>query len=298
MDRRIPIGIALSSLAFFAIAGWWLVARAPRLPVQAHPVHPDWWASGRRFGEDPIWRDGQAEVAHYEATRTVYGKPRSFPAVLITVLEDLDTATYTKADPPYLGKGLLPVLKLHAFSRIETDNYPYHHATTVFVSLRQPTRLVKLTQSSQEWCGSTFKLLDAWSPGPALHFHSYWANQGDGAFPLDLTGPVLLEDQLPVTLRSLPFRHGFGAAFRLIASVVDNQARAPAAEEAHLSVSEPAATPGASRAPAWKVVVQRTRTGQELVYWFDTAPPHVLMRFSAPDGRELVLRTAARRRYW
>ncbi|MDP6776950.1 MAG: hypothetical protein QGI83_09305, partial [Candidatus Latescibacteria bacterium] len=160
-------------------------------------------AGDATWGSQKVWDDGLAEVAVYDATRTVYGKTRSFETVVITVKEDLNAAFHVKADPPYDDKQLIPAFKMNIVSKIQTENYPYRYLTSVFVSRSDVSRLIKMTVGSQEWCGNTFKLLKTWGGRPALEYHSYWDGQGDGSFPLEWDASTLAEDQLVLSLRSL-----------------------------------------------------------------------------------------------
>jgi hypothetical protein len=294
MDSRgAPLSIVGLALVLLALAAF-TFGRAAQLPARRAPLEPAWRDAAEAFGRSPVWRDGKAEVAHYAATRTVYGKPRAHEAVLITVGEDLDTATYTKADPPYRTKTLIAALKLNVIATIPTENYPYHYMTSVFVEQADPTRLLKLAQSSQEWCGTTFKEVTGFASRPALRYHSYWGGQGDGEHELPLPAGTLLEDQLPVSLRALPFAAGFRRPVRLVRSLADTKANPPVVLDAVLAVEGPEAAPVVGR--AWKVTV--SGKGASLAYWMGEAAPHVLARFDGGDGRTLELKSVSRRTYW
>lgn len=292
-SEHTPVFIAGLAIAFLALSFFSFV-RVAQLPARRAPLDLAWKAAAERFGLDPLWRDGKAEVAHYAATRTVYGKPRPHEAVLITVAEDIDTATYTKADPPYVTKTLVPALKLNLIATIPTDQYPYHYMTSVYVPRADPTRLLKLAQSSQEWCGTTFKEVTGFAARPVLHFHSYWGGQGDGEHELPLPTGTLLEDQLPMTLRTLPFEAGLRLPVRLVRSLVDTKGGAPVVQGALLSVSQP--EPARVVGKAWRVEL---KTSDALLdYWMAADPPHVLARFDGGDGRTLELKSVSRRVYW
>lgn len=249
------------------------------------------------WGLDPVWDDGQAEVATYDAERTVYRQTRRFETVLITVKEDFTKALYVKADWPYEGKDLLTVLKLNIVSEIQTENYPYRYMTSVFIDRERPMRAVKMTMSSQEWCGNTFKEFIGWDGTPRLVFHSYFDTQGDGAYPLDLKPGDLLEDQLPVSLRSLPFKPGLTFTTRLIESQITNRASVPKLLDATVTViGQEAVETRMGTITSWNVEVKAGSLVQH--YWFEQAYPNILTRFTASDGRQLVLKDRTRRKYW
>ena len=250
------------------------------------------------WARDPLWDDGQAEVALYKAHRPQYGKIESYEAVFIVVKEDFDPQFYVKADPPLEGKQLLPVLKLNAVHSYWTANYPYHFLASVFVRRDEPTALVKFTLGSQEWCGNTFKEVRTWGARPELVSHSYFDGQGDGTRPLDLRPGDLLEDQLPLALRSLKFAPGLRLHRRLLPSLISNNLREPPQfQDAMIGVQgEEAVVTRAGRYPAWVVFVEFGTMRQ--IWWFEKAPPHTLLKMESSDGRSLLLKARTRKPYW
>ena len=245
------------------------------------------------WSADPQWSDGLAEVAHYAARRVQYGKPRDYEAVLITVSEDFNRAYFAKAEPPYAGKNLQPVLKLNIVAKYDTENYPYSYLTSVFVDRKDPTALVKLTNSSQEWCGNTFKELKNWVGKAELVYHSYWDAEGDGALPLDWRAGDLAEDQLPVSLRGLRFSPGLELKTRVLPSLISNAVRKVALVPATLRVESEERIAGMD---AWRVKVAFGELQQ--TYWFEKGAPHILVKFTSSDGREWTLKSRSRRAYW
>ncbi len=254
-------------------------------------------AGETNWGNNKVWDDGLAEVAVYDATRSVYGKSRSFETVLITVKEDLNAAYHVKADPPYDGKQLIPALKMNIVSEIQTDNYPYRYLTSVFVDRDDVDRLVKMTVGSQEWCGNTFKELKAWDDKPELAYHSYWDGQGDGTFALGWDSSTLAEDQLVLSLRSLPFAAGHTRHIRLLPTQITNKALRPDAVPAVVRVvGREGIVQSDGPANCWSVEV--TGEGFEGRYWFSEEFPNILVKYRSSDGRGLDLKTWERRTYW
>jgi hypothetical protein len=177
-------------LAAALLAGCTFSATPPQEAAEAPPTAPPVDAEvlfHAAWAQDPLWDDGLAEVTLYEAHRPQYGKIESYEAVFIVVKEDFNRDLLVKADPPL------------------TDNYPYHFMASVFVRRDAPTRLVKLTLGSQEWCGNTFKEIKTVGGRSELITNSYFDGQGDARRPLDLRPGDLLEDQLPLALRGLNF---------------------------------------------------------------------------------------------
>lgn len=255
------------------------------------PVYDSAWAQG------PLWDDGQAEVALYDARRPQYGKIESYQAVFLVVKEDFHRDLLVKADPPYDNKPLVPVLKLNAVHSYWTSNYPYRFLASVFVRRDDPTALVKMTLGSQEWCGNTFKEIKM-GERPELQTHTYFDGEGDTTRPLNLRPGDLLEDQLPLALRSLRFAPGLELQRRLFPSLISNNLRRPFDPvEAVIRVTgEETVGTGAGRLAAWKVSVERDELKQ--TWWFEKAAPHALLKMESSDGRAWLLKARARRPYW
>jgi hypothetical protein len=255
--------------------------------LAAQPVFDPSWST------DPRWNDGLAEVAHYAAKRMQYGKARMFEAVLITVSEDFNRAHFAKAEPPYQKKNLLPVLKLNIVLQYDTENYPYSFLSSVFVDRQDPTAIVKLTNSSQEWCGNTFKELKTWGGGVWLIYHSYWDEEGDGAKALDWKPGDLAEDQLPLALRGLRFAAGVEVKTRLLPSQISNRATRIELLPATIRVQ---GQENVGPVATWKVAVNAGELKQ--TYWMEAAAPHIMVKMVSSDGREFVLKKRSRRAYW
>ncbi len=287
----------LTGAALLFVAAYYRPAGSPARAAVARDVKEPPAATSPYFdaswSKDAVWNDGLAEVAHYNARRMQYGKPRAFEAVLITVSEDFNRAYFAKAEPPYEGKRLLPVLKLNVVTKYDTENYPYSYLTSVFVDRQEPSTLVKLTNSSQEWCGNTFKELKTWGGKTELLFHSYWDGEGDGALPLDWRPGDLAEDQLPVSLRGLRFAPGLEVKTRLLPSLILNAVRKAALVPATLRVEGAEKVAGVE---AWRVSLKAGELEQS--YWFEKAAPHVLVKFTSSDGREMTLKSRKRWAYW
>ncbi len=262
---------------------------------------PELPAFDSAWAQDPLWDDGQAEVSLYDAQRPQYGKIESYQAVFIVVKEDFDPKLLVKADPPYEGKQLIPVLKLNAVHSYWTGNYPYHFLASVFVRRDDPTALVKLTVGSQEWCGNTFKEVKM-GGRPELHAHTYFDGEGDTTRPLDLRPGDLFEDQLPLALRVMPFAYslesGLAVRRRVVPSLIGNNLRRPLDPlEAVIRVTgEEIVATGAGRLPAWRVSVEMGELKQ--TWWFDKAFPYALLKMDSSDGRAWLLKSRARKPYW
>lgn len=244
---------------------------------------PDW-------AMNKLWDDGLAEVAIYDAERVVYDKKRSFEFTQITVKEDFNRAHNVKTDD-YSRSDLFPVLKVNQFARIPTEKYPYHYLTSLFLHREQPWALHKLTTSSQEWCGNTFKAITDEGNSYQEYYNSYFDGQGEGH--RDLPKNALFEDQLPSTLRALRFQDGLRLQANVVESLQNNKALAPVVYQAKLSTVK---TDLEGQA-AWQVIV-RLEEGKQNTYWFASQYPNQLLQQETWDGRKLKLKQLSRYAYW
>ncbi|QNH60659.1 hypothetical protein [Hymenobacter sediminicola] len=245
-----------------------------------------------QWAMDKLWEDGLAEVAVYDAERVIYDRVRRFEYVQLTVKEEFNQQYQVKTDD-YQRTDLFPVMKVNQFCRIPTEQYPYHFLTSLFFRRESPTSLAKLTTSSQEWCGNTFKAFLDDGLQYVETYNSYWDGQGAGQ--RKLRRDILFEDALPYTLRSLRFGDNLTFKASICELQQTSKAAAPTIYEAEISVS-PASAADTQEA-AWQVRV-RLAEGKESTYWFARKYPNVLLRQATWDGRNLRLHKLSRYAYW
>ena len=301
----------IHSTAFCLLVSFWVLSCSPAPPPggstrDAQPIAGRGAEEGTdaisgfdaSWAQDPLWDDGQAEVALYEANRPQYGRIEPYEAVFIVVKEEFNGRLFVKADAPYEGKRVFPVMKLNALHSYWTQNYPYQYLLSVFVRRDDPTNLVKLTLGGQEWCGNTFNEIKNWGPRPELVFHSYFDGQGDGTRPLDLRRNDLVEDQLPLALRSLKFEPGLRLPVRILPSLMANRLRETSKlVPANLTVDgEEEVETGLGTRTAWKVSLEMGEIVQ--TWWFEKAAPHILLKMESSDGRAWTLKDRTRKPYW
>jgi len=238
------------------------------------------------------WEDGLAEVATYDAERTVYQKRRTFEYTMITVKEEFNQQFKVKTDD-YKRVDLLPVMKINQSCNVPTDQYTYHYLTSLFFRRDQPVALYKMTSSSQEWCGNTFKAIVDDGVNFEETYDSYWDGQGMGN--RDLRRDLFLEDALPYTLRALKFEQRPAFNFVVLDLQQTNKVGPPHYYQAHLNAA--AAAPAEAPEPAWRVTVALAPDRQN-VYWFAKSYPNMLLRQTTWDGRSLRLKSTRRYVYW
>lgn len=247
-----------------------------------------------QWAADTLWDDGLAEVAHYTAEREIYGKVRDFDYTFIVVKETFNKAYDVKTDS-YDRDDLFPVMKINKFARILTEKYPYHFLTSLFYKREEPATLHKMTHSSQEWCGNTFKLFQHLGDNYHYLFSSYWDGQGNGR--LKYPDKMWFEDGLSYSLRALRFADGLQFEQALLESQVSNKADKPVIYNARFQVSQEDLTINEQPRQAWRVRVQLDEE-KENSYWFAAEYPNILLKQESWNGRNLELKETKREAYW
>lgn len=155
------------------------------LPVSAQA------ADSGRFAD--YWYSGKAEVTSYSLSQARYGGSHPGYAVLIFVTEDLSRSKQVKLDDPArAGRDAVKVLKLNHIKKFNTGIYRYSTMSSVFSPV-DGSRPLKVTLSSQEWCGHVFMQLNRRRGGYSGASFSYFESEGDERFNLP---DVFLEDEI------------------------------------------------------------------------------------------------------
>lgn len=144
------------------------------------------------------WYAGEAEISSYNLQQARYGEMREGTAVLIFVTEPFHNTKQVKADGS--NSDNIPVLKLNSTKNYLTGIYPYSIMSSSFYPVHDNQHAVKLSFSSQEWCGQVYAQLnnrDAFE----IKSHSYFESEGDQNLKLEKT---ILENELWNKLRIDP----------------------------------------------------------------------------------------------
>ncbi|MEL6769563.1 MAG: hypothetical protein AAFP18_00685 [Bacteroidota bacterium] len=179
---------------------------APEPGVPTAPVSfdaPDEYGPGYGVPEDEFgayWYQGLAEITSYDLDQARYGAQHDGEAVLVFVTEPFSRSKQVKLDRSTGSDDEATVLKLNATRSFLTGIYPYSMMSSVFQPVDAAPAL-KVTTTSQEWCGHTFTQLNRSGTGYDLEFRSYFEQEGDQDLSFD---DVLLEDEIWTTLRLNP----------------------------------------------------------------------------------------------
>jgi hypothetical protein len=240
---------------------------------------------------DPTWYDGLVEKATYDAERVIYGKPRSYEAVVFTNKEQHDRKTLTKSEK---STDTIEVFKHNHVEVVPTPNYDYKFATTSHLTTDN-LLLTRLDATSQEFCGTSVKqyLLQV-VPGNSAGMLDYWSfsympEEGRKTARID-NATAVAEDSLPLYLRDYDFQSKPTVSLQLLPTQKSNRhvPHEPLAAQVRYAGED-----GDSH--KLEVVVDGKVRG---TYWFAKDRLHVMTRHQSADGTHWKLKNLDRVNYW
>lgn len=144
------------------------------------------------------WYNGTAEITSYNLEQARYGELREGSAVMIYVTEPFLPDAQVKADNS--NKNNIPVLKLNSTKNYLTGIYPYSIMTSSFYPVHDNQHALKLSFSSQEWCGQVYAQLNNKDDFEIMS-HSYFESEGDQDYHVEKTN---LENEIWNKIRINP----------------------------------------------------------------------------------------------
>ena len=246
----------------------------------------------------PHWSDGKAELSGYELIQPRYGELRRGEAVLIFVTEPFSKSKAVKVNQWNPNDSdQFTALKLNFVRKFQTGIYDYSVMTSVFTDPARAFAPVKVTFSSQEWCGHVFEEA-RFGDDARVDINSYFEGE-----TTDLTLPVTAaEDALFITLRGLAATDLAAEPTALVAlpSALDRRLLHKPAVPAPISIRWSA--PGTTTVPAGTFTT-RTATwnrglGGECSADLEVAYPHRIIGWRCSDGEVGKLKGSERIAYW
>ncbi|MGO4921199.1 septum formation inhibitor Maf [Maribacter spongiicola] len=154
----------------------------------------------KQLSEDfkKYWFNGTAEITSYNLEQARYGELREGSAVMIYVTEPFLPDAQVKADNN--NKNNIPVLKLNSTKNYLTGIYPYSIMTSSFYPVQDNQHALKLSFSSQEWCGHVYAQLNNKDDFEIMS-HSYFESEGDQDYHVEKTN---LENEIWNKIRINP----------------------------------------------------------------------------------------------
>jgi hypothetical protein len=130
------------------------------------------------------WYNHGAEISRFDLHQMRYGQIHQGDAVTVFVTEEMNPAIQVKADNP--GPEDIPVLKLNAVRKFFTGIYPYSIMTSIFspVDIKKYPLPLKISTSTQEWCGNVYTQMNLHNDEYRVRLHSYFEKEGDRDFKI------------------------------------------------------------------------------------------------------------------
>ena len=129
------------------------------------------------------WNQGKAELNRYELTQARYGELRQGDAIMVFVTEDFLVDKQVKKESN-TSKNATPILKLNYITKFNTSIYDYSLMSSIFTPING-TNPLKISTSSQEWCGHTWLQINNRNGVYTISGSSYFEQEADREFELE-----------------------------------------------------------------------------------------------------------------
>ncbi len=257
-----------------------------------------------------VWGDGAAELSSYDLERSKYNAPRKGTAVAIFVSETFSNALRVKADPgKHPKQDEIHVVKLNLVEDFQTGIYDYNLMLSTFVNTQTVGRImtgspIKVSFSSQEWCGNIYKQALFDIPGVRVTSHSYFDGEADQEKTLDPIEDGVSEDGLMLWARGMArptLRPGEEKNVDLFASLeTARHALGPGYwTKATLKRS---ATSESLTVPLGTFEVEKYECNIEgkvkKTFWVEKLSPYKIIQWENSTGTKAKLLRSERMKYW
>lgn len=126
------------------------------------------------------WSDGLAEITKYDLSQNRYNNIHSGHIIQVLVSEDFLTDKQVKNES-YTSSNSTKVLKRIETRHFNTGIYDYNMLSSSFTpfDVNKYPNTLKVSSSSQEWCGTTFSQLNKTNKGYKHTLFSYFEKEGE-----------------------------------------------------------------------------------------------------------------------
>ena len=253
------------------------------------------------------WGDGRAEISSYRVVQPRYGEAREGYGVLIFVTEDINRNTFIKVESPTPAEDRIYTLKLNNVLKFDTGIYDYSVMTSVFSAVKptaagEPFQPLRVTLTSQEWCGHVFEELMVRDGKLRGYLNSYFEGEGRQEYELDQPRQLAVEDHLLIRIRELKgpvMEQGEQRPVTLLPSLwqfrLKHAPRALTQATLGKGYEQDIEVAGRSvRAVPWR---WEAGPRQKLV-WVEKAYPHRILAWEDNQGGRVELIETFREPYW
>ncbi len=253
--------------------------------------------------DDPIWYDGKAEWALYEAERTIYGETRRYQTTIFVNKEQVDPERTVKAED-WRDESNVEMFKHTVSQIIPAGNYDYRFLSSSYLRADDLTPF-KIMSSSQEDCGTAYRefllrngRVEAWQS-------NYFPGAGRSVEDYPADGSLAFHDLLSLSLRDYPFEADRKPIWtiRLVPSQENNRETKLTPEPARVTYAgrETIEVPlGAIETHRLRVRHAEDGGATESHYWFAADPEmqHVMVQYTGPYNVTWRLKRFDRWAYW
>ncbi len=235
-----------------------------------------------------FWKSGVAEIAEYDVLPATGDDASAYTEIRHTSRKFYHRESHTIAADS-TQSGAFAVIVQHTATRIQNGEFPTQVSSTVSVLQSEPVKLVKYVATWHDELGITSKIFRRLVGRSKLYFHASEGMVGDGEH--DLPRDVFLDDQLPLSLRSLNFKQGQEFLRETLRSQVSPNTLPPEIIPTDFKVDSLAVVQTAiGNIECWKVVAEQNGITSS-VYWFEKNAPNILVKVERQDGRKLILKS-------
>ncbi len=235
-----------------------------------------------------FWKSGVAEIAQYDVLPATGDDASAYTETRHTSRKFYNRESHTIAADT-TQSGAFAVIVQHTAARIQTGGFPTQVSSTVSVLQSEPVKLVKYVAMWHDELGITSKIFRRLVGRSKLYFHASEGTIGDGEH--DLPRDVFLDDQLPLSLRSLNFKQGQEFLRETLHSQVSPNTLPPEIIPTDFKVDSLAVVQTAmGNIECWKIVAEQNGMTSG-VYWFEKNAPNILVKAERQDGRRLMLKS-------
>lgn len=129
------------------------------------------------------WYQGKAELNRFELSQARYGEIRKGDAIMVFVTEDFLKEKQVKKESNTNEKAV-SVLKLNYITKFNTGIYDYSMMSSIFSPVRS-SNPIKITTSSQEWCGHSWLQMNNKNGVYSFIGNSYFEKEGDSQINIE-----------------------------------------------------------------------------------------------------------------
>lgn len=256
---------------------------------------------------ESFWYDGKAEISTYEITEMRYGEPRKGIRIMVFVTEPMRLSTHIKPDYQLPPDSIVKVIKLNDIRKFKTGVYDYSIMTSVFTSVDSKKNIpemstMKISFTSQEWCGNVFETLKRDKSGFTGSLKSYFESEGEQNYQFPINKKIDTEDNLWLLIRELKkpvLNEGQSTSIRVLpSSWARRKAHVPikvlegTLEKGHRDMRNTVLGEIESIPFEWKL------NGKTTKVWVEADYPHRILSWIEPDGSKGSIIASRREAYW